>query len=73
VGDNEMTSEQQKTLSELAQYEKRLRQAQAALNRTRQVMERQARTVSELVGVVKYLRAQLPSKDEVQALREPKQ
>ena len=76
-----LSEEQKKTMAELQKFQQMLGQAQQKAGQLQQALAQQADTIAEVRGVVKYLRAQLPSQEEMTeevklgekiSLREPK-
>jgi len=76
-----LSEEQKKTMAELQKFQQMLGQAQQKAGQLQQALAQQADTIAEVRGVVKYLRAQLPSPEEMTeevklgekiSLREPK-
>ena len=59
-----LSEEQKKAMAELQKYQLVLRKEQAAANDLQNRLSRQVGVIAEVTGVVKYLRAQLPSPEE---------
>ena len=59
-----LSEEQKKAMAELQKYQLVLRKEQAAANDLQNRLSRQVGVIAEVKGVVKYLRAQLPSPEE---------
>ena len=76
-----LSEEQKKTMAELQKFQQMLGQAQQKAGQLQQALTQQVDAIAEVRGVVKYLRAQLPSPEEMTeevklgeqvSLREPK-
>ena len=76
-----LSEEQKKAMAELQKYQQILQKEHALANDLQNQLSRQVGVIAEVTGVVKYLRAQLPSPEEFTeevklgeqiSLREPK-
>jgi len=76
-----LSEEQKKTMAELQKFQQMLGQEQQRATQIQDQLSRQVGKIAEVTGVVKYLRAQLPSPEEMTeevklgeqvSLREPK-
>jgi len=76
-----LSEEQKKVMAELQKFKQRLQQERQKAAMIQDQLSRQVSVIAEVTGVVKYLRAQMPSPEEMTeevkigekvSLREPK-
>ena len=61
-----LSEEQKKVMAELQKYQQMLQRENQAANDLQNQLARQVNKIAEVTGVVKYLRAQLPTPEEIQ-------